>query len=75
MQEKTCFNLCKETKKSCTNVSCRYNIANNEKQNCALLAIDIDGMTLGDIADILNLSRMRIFQIEKNAIAKIKVII
>ena len=47
----------------------------NEKFNCSLIAAEEGPMTLQAIGDLHGLTRMRICQIEKSAIEKIKNVI
>ena len=64
------------SKKYCKRKNCRYWINSNENKNCALVAADKGtNMTLEEVGDLFNVTRMRICQIEKKAINKIKNII
>jgi len=70
-----CFEYNKKCKKGCVKESCRYWILEDESQNCCLNLIKSDTnkkITLQDIGDLFNVTRMRICQIEKIAIEKIK---
>ena len=69
-----CFNYHKQNKEECENNNCRYWINHKESENCTLLAIKQKkrSFTLQEIGDIFNITRMRVCQIEKNAIKKIK---
>lgn len=56
----------------CTNNTCKFWCdGNNESYNCAIIASNNSTMTLQDVANFFNLSRMRICQIEKSAYKKI----
>lgn len=71
-----CSDLCKELRVSCPeeNKSCRFWLDYEGDQNCALISIDkADGkpMTLRDIGLRLNLSHVRIDQIERKATEKV----
>ncbi len=71
-----CSDLCKELMISCPaeNNSCRYWIDYEGDLNCSLISVDKnDGrpMTLRDIGLRLNLSHVRIDQIERKAIKKV----
>jgi hypothetical protein len=71
-----CSDLCKELRVSCPeeNKGCRYWMQYEPDLNCALVSVDnADGrpMTLRDIGLRLNLSHVRIDQIEKQATKKL----
>ncbi len=72
MQDKTCFEHCRESNYSCSNSACRCWIENHNVKNCIMLSIKKDGMTFHEIGALLKLSRMRILQIERDAITKIR---
>jgi len=72
-----CFDHNKECKINCQKNSCRYWISNKKHNNCCLIASqsennNVDKFTLQDIGDIFKVTRMRICQIEKIAIKKLK---
>ena len=72
-----CFEYNKKNKKVCENTQCRYWINCKQSKNCCVLMVknkdyDSNKITLQDIGDIFKVTRMRICQIEKNAIKKLK---
>tara|TARA_R110001583_G_scaffold101454_3_gene247873 strand:- start:786 stop:1025 length:240 start_codon:yes stop_codon:yes gene_type:complete len=68
-----CFEFCKDTKKNCSKKTCRYWIESNEYNNCCIIGADVSGkITLQNIGEIFKVTRMRICQIEKIAISKLK---
>jgi len=74
-----CFEYNNQTKTNCKKKSCRYWMEKSKYQNCCLVAsqhevnsADTDKFTLQDIGDIFKVTRMRICQIEKIAIKKLK---
>lgn len=70
---KTCFENCRLSERCCKNETCRHSIKNDKYMNCSLLAVkNNEAQTLADIGDVFGLTRMRICQIEKAAIRKIK---
>ncbi len=70
-KEKTCFSLCEKSKTPCGNNNCRNWLNCEKKLNCAILAAKDGPRTLQEIGDLHGLTRMRICQIEKNAIKKL----
>tara|TARA_B100000886_G_C20224232_1_gene407779 strand:- start:92 stop:337 length:246 start_codon:yes stop_codon:yes gene_type:complete len=72
---KTCFFNCKKNEAMCKNTSCRAWFDCKQYNNCVLLASEDGPMTLQNIGDLFKLTRMRICQIEKNAISKIRELI
>ncbi len=69
-----CFKYHMQNKTNCEIKNCRYWICENKSKNCTLNFIEIENekTTLEKIGDIFNVTRMRICQIEKNAIKKVK---
>ncbi len=72
---RTCFSNCKVLSIECKNKSCRQWFDNKEYKNCIIIAAEDGPMTLQSIGDLFKLTRMRICQIEKNAMKKIREII
>ena len=71
-----CFEYHKEKRKVCQKTDCRYWIEKPDDQNCCINAAkEVKNTTLEDIGNIFKVTRMRICQIEKKAIKKIKSII
>lgn len=71
---KTCFENCRLLSMKCKNTGCRSWIENDSVNNCVIIAVDENqgNVTLQDVGDIFDLTRMRICQIEQSAIKKIK---
>ncbi len=70
---KECAELCIKHKVGCPNKSCRMWIDYEEDFNCTNIAIKKNGnMTLRQIAERESLSFVRIQQIEKKALKKLK---
>jgi len=72
-----CFNYNKKNDKICENKECRYWINCKKSNNCCVLLLksaefEEEKTTLQDIGDIFKVTRMRICQIEKNAIKKLR---
>lgn len=71
-----CFDYHKEKSKLCKNSGCRYWIKCAENQNCGInAAAEKSSITLEEIGNMFNVTRMRICQIEKKALEKIKSIV
>ena len=58
--------------KTCQQKKCRYWINSKNNGNCCIAASSTGNKTLQDIGEIYNITRMRVCQIEKNIISKIK---
>ena len=65
----SCFRAHSEAGAACEKTECRYWQKMNEKKhhNCVILAAEDGPMTLQEVGDIFNVTRMRICQIEKLA--------
>jgi len=71
----TCFREHNLSGKSCRKKSCKYWCKSKDNMNCILIASKKSNLTLQDIGDMFGLTRMRICQIEKIALEKIKSLI
>ena len=70
---KPCAEECFEEKKSCKKSDCRQWIKYDEDLNCAQVAVKKNGcMTLKEVAKRLGVSYVRITQIEKTALSKLR---
>ena len=67
-----CFEAYSEYSVECSKKDCKYWIGHPKDLNCTLLAAKKSSKTLDEIASIFNLTKMRICQIEHNAISKMK---
>lgn len=67
-----CFEFYAKSGKTCDKKNCRYWLKKKESQNCTVICAKKGPMTLQDIGEIYSITRMRVCQIEKNIIAKIK---
>jgi len=70
-----CFNVHEKYKKQCKKKSCRHWISHDNSMNCTLLATKNGPMTLQEIGNIFNVTRMRICQIEKRILQKMESIV
>jgi len=67
-----CFEYHKKKCVTCKKKNCRYWISSKSHMNCTLICADEGPKTLQQIGDIFNITRMRVCQIEKKIINKIK---
>ena len=68
-----CYQHYKQIKNKCLKKTCRYWVDCSDYQNCALNVADkSEKLTLEDVGKMFNVTRMRICQIEKQAIKKLK---
>ena len=68
-----CYDHHKKSALVCKNKECRYWIECKENNNCTIIGAKSNkNMTLEDIGKIFKVTRMRICQIEKRALEKIK---
>ena len=68
-----CFERCSLEKKKCNVEKCRYWINSKEFMNCCIVgAKSSEKITLQNIGEIFKVTRMRICQIEKIAVKKLK---
>ena len=68
IKNETCFNLHKSLSISCETRECRYwQDMGNRAQNCVINAASDGPLTLQEVGDIFDVTRMRICQIEKAA--------
>jgi hypothetical protein len=68
----TCFNKHIKQNSTCANTGCRQWINCAGANNCAVIASRRGPKTLQEIGDLCGLTRMRICQIEKSALRKIR---
>ena len=68
----TCFNKHLRHSTGCENTGCRQWIKCPAANNCTIIASRRGPKTLQEIGDLCGLTRMRICQIEKSALRKIR---
>ena len=73
-EEEECVKKCKEYDISCPNTGCEMWMNHEEDLNCCLVAVDNNpgGMTLQSVGDRLGITCVRVHQIEKKAVQKMK---
>jgi len=67
-----CFEKNKEKNKNCNKKSCKYWIKCKSFKNCTIIAAEDGPKTLQEIGTIFDVTRMRVCQIEKDIVKKIK---
>lgn len=68
-----CADECLKENKKCENKECKNWINFDEDNNCTLIAIEKNGsLNLHETAKRLNMSHVRIFQIEQKALKKLR---
>ena len=67
----TCFKAHEDLNVSCKKTSCRHWLMNGNSNNCTIVAAKVGPMTLQEIGEIFDVTRMRICQIEKTVLQKL----
>ena len=68
----SCVRIIKESQTPCKKIECRYNLGGEKSLACALIAAESGPLTLQEIGDFYGISRMRVCQIEKTILKKLK---
>ena len=68
----TCFSAHKNLNKNCQNKKCRYWHELNSNNNCIINKSSDTPHTLQEIGDLFDITRMRICQIEKQTLEKVR---
>lgn len=72
MENYACFKIHEILNKNCANNECRYWHESCNSNNCIINKSNGNTHTLQEIGDLFDITRMRVCQIEKNSIKKIK---
>ena len=67
-----CVKKVKSLQKGCDQKGCRHWLESDEKLNCSIIASEDGPKTLQEIGDFYGISRMRVCQIEKALLEKLK---
>ena len=70
--ETTCWQANEANETPCKNKACRLWLKCKAKQNCTIIAAQEGPKTLQEIGNLHELTRMRICQVEKEALRKIR---
>ena len=70
--ETTCWETNEANETPCRNKECRLWVQCKAKQNCTIIAAQDGPKTLQEIGNLHGLTRMRICQVEKVALRKIR---
>ncbi len=62
----------KNNQTSCKQKECRHFLQSSKNLNCSIIAAENGPMTLQEIGDFYGISRMRVCQIEKSILKKLK---
>jgi|LWDU01.1.fsa_nt_gi hypothetical protein len=68
----SCFAAHKKCNVECDNKVCRLWIDNSVSLNCTILEASTGPKTLQEVGEIFNITRMRVCQIEKKILGKLK---
>jgi hypothetical protein len=68
----SCFSAHKKCNIECDNKVCRLWIDKSESLNCTLIESARGPKTLQEVGEIFNITRMRVCQIEKKILSKLK---
>ena len=68
-----CVEECKSTGAACAQKECRYWVDYSDDQNCTMIAVESNqnGMTLREVAKRMQISFVRVKQIEDAALVKL----
>ena len=68
----SCVDRVKKCSLPCEEISCRHSLKSSKNLNCSLIAAEEGPLTLQEIGDFYGISRMRVCQIEKAILKKLK---
>ena len=69
---KKCYMIIRSTSIACPESCCRHFLNSEQDLNCAIIAARTGAKTLQEIGDYYGISRMRICQIEKSILGKLR---
>jgi hypothetical protein len=68
----TCFSAHQKCNIACDNTACRLWLDKKESLNCTIIEASRGPKTLQEVGEIFNITRMRVCQIEKKILSKLK---
>jgi DNA-binding CsgD family transcriptional regulator len=71
-KDQTCYQAVQENNSACTQTECRHYLSSEGDLNCSILAAKNGPKTLQEIGDYYGISRMRVCQIEKSILKKLR---
>ena len=71
-KDTTCFSSHKKFNVPCAKTDCRYYLENPDGLNCVINMSNNNPRTMQSVGDLFNITRMRICQIEKSILNKIR---
>jgi len=71
-KDETCWQANENNNTPCKNEGCRLWLECKEAKNCTIIAAQEGPLTLQEIGNLHKLTRMRICQVEKEALRKIR---
>ena len=72
LRDTTCFKEHKEHRVRCEKTDCKYWIDSDKNMNCIMIMASDGPSTLQEIGEIFGVTRMRICQIEKTVMNKLR---
>ena len=70
--DRKCYQIVAAEKKACGERDCRHFLLCDKDLNCSIIAAQSGPKTLQEIGDYYGISRMRVCQIEKSILKKLK---
>lgn len=70
--DRKCYQIVAAEKKACRERDCRHFLLCDKDLNCSIIAAQSGPMTLQEIGNYYGISRMRVCQIEKSILKKLK---
>lgn len=67
-----CYNIVQDSQKPCPKSNCRHFLNAEGDLNCAIIAAQSGPKTLQEIGNYYGISRMRVCQIEKSILKKLR---
>jgi len=71
-ENKLCYQLVDDTNIPCSEIGCRHWLNAEVELNCSIIAAQTGPKTLQQIGDYYGISRMRVCQIEKSILKKLR---